>query len=111
MSAHFQNAPSALTDFLYSFWVGETGMFRHMFRSAPLTLKLERNSASPHPPLPVHHPAARQQRPTNTNQPVELARVQGVQADLQHATSNHHVVVDQGQDWVSTTTSARRKRS
>ena len=37
--AHFQNAPSVLTDFLYNFWVGETEMFRHLFRSAPLTLK------------------------------------------------------------------------
>jgi hypothetical protein len=37
--AHFQNAPSALTDFLYNFWVGETDMFRYMFRSSPLTLK------------------------------------------------------------------------
>jgi hypothetical protein len=37
--AHFQNAPSALTDFLYNFWVGETEMFRYMFRSSPLTLK------------------------------------------------------------------------
>jgi hypothetical protein len=36
---HFHNTPSALTDILYNVWVGETSMFRLIFRDAPMTLK------------------------------------------------------------------------